>query len=301
MFLQGHSEKGARGAINLLALGLGAVCFGFIPYFSKLGFAEGLSPSLAVILRYCLPAILLAPYLPQALKKGTGGRQYMLFGAIMGIGAWSYFFALSILPIYLAASLFFSYPAFLVLMRVALGTPLSKRDGLTLLLVSFGLGLVLAGARLEDLHITGLLVGLIGPVCYCGLQLLSRRAPTYLPSLAMAACIFVGAVVINVPLLFVDQITIAGPEMNLSLTTLLGLAIVAGVLPQVLLAFGSSDRSGRKTAYTTGLIEFGMALLLGALVFAEVISGVQDLGFVALLAALFLTSEPTRLPRYLQD
>ncbi len=248
-----------------MALGLGAACFGSIPYFAKAGFAAGISPGAAVFLRYILPAVLLAPYLPQALKSGPSSRQYVLFGMIMGLGAWSYFYALSELPVYLAASLFFSYPALLVILRGIGGARLRNSDWLTLGLVLCALLIIIALTPLPDVDLTAVAIGLIGPLSYGGLQLVSRRTPSYLPSLAIAACIFSGALVMAVPFALMELTLWQGAGTAPMVMPILGLALIAGLLPQFLLAFGSSDRSGRKTAYTTGFIEFGLAILTGYL------------------------------------
>ncbi|KZK92177.1 EamA-like transporter family protein [Pseudovibrio sp. Ad5] len=296
-------KSGGKGhkLVSLIALGLGAVCFGSIPYFAKIGFAAGISPGAAVLLRYILPAVLLAPYLPQALKSGPSSRHYVLFGMIMGLGAWSYFYALSMLPIYLAASLFFSYPALLVILRALGGEKLRSSDKLTLGLVFGALLIIIASTPLPDVDFIAVAIGLIGPLCYGGLQMVSRKTPSYLPSLSIAACIFAGAVLTAVPFALVELKVWHGEGSMPSTLPILGLALIAGLLPQLLLAYGSSDKSGRKTAYTTGFIEFGLAILTGYWVFAEPIGIGQAVGFVFLLAALYLTNEPSRLPRYLQD
>lgn len=301
MFSRFNSDGSGHRIASLFALGLGAICFGSLPYFAKIGFAAGISPGAAVLLRYVLPAVLLAPYLPQALKSGPSSRQYLLFGMIMSLGAWSYFYALSALPTYLAASLFFSYPALLVILRRIGGAKLRSSDRLTLALVASALLLILASTPLTELDPIAVAIGLIGPLCYGGLQLVSRRVPSYLPSLAMASCIFTGAILAALPLMLIDvRVWENEPAGSIALP-ILGLALVAGLLPQLLLAYGSSDKSGRKTAYTTGFIEFGLAILTGFWIFSEQLGLAQVLGFICLLGALYLTSEPSRLPRYLQD
>ncbi|SDQ87769.1 DMT family transporter [Pseudovibrio sp. Tun.PSC04-5.I4] len=301
MFSEFNSDGSGHRIASLIALGLGAICFGSIPYFAKVGFAAGISPGAAVLLRYVLPAVLLAPYLPQALKSGPSSRQYLLFGMIMSLGAWSYFYALSALPISLAASLFFSYPALLVILRRIGGVKLRSSDRLTLALVASALLLILASTPLADLDLIAVAIGLIGPLCYGGLQLVSRRAPSYLPSLAMAACIFTGAILAALPLMLIDGQLWESEAAGSIALPIFGLALVAGLLPQLLLAYGSSDKSGRKTAYTTGFIEFGLAILTGFWVFSEPLGLAQALGFICLLGALYLMNEPSRLPRYLQD
>ena len=298
----GFKSKGTgHGYVSLIALGLGAACFGSIPYFAKVGFAAGISPGAAVLLRYILPAVLLAPYLLQALKSGPSSWQYVLFGMIMGLGAWSYFYALSELPVYLAASLFFSYPALLVILRAIGGAKLRSSDWLTLGLVICALLIIIALTPLPEVDLTAVAIGLIGPLSYGGLQLVSRKTPSYLPSLAIAACIFAGALAMAVPFALIELKYWQGTGTAPVMMPILGLALIAGLLPQFLLAYGSSDQSGRKTAYTTGFIEFSLAILTGYLVFAEPLGIGQALGFAFLLGALYLSHEPSRLPRYLQD
>ncbi|KZL20941.1 EamA-like transporter family protein [Pseudovibrio axinellae] len=295
------SGSSSKRAVSLAALGLGAACFGSIPLFAKLGFASGISPGAAVILRYILPALLLAPYLPQALRSGPNSWRYMLFGMILGFGAWSYFYALNALPIYVASSLFFSYPALLVLFKTLAGIKLSSRDKLILVLVASALVMIIATTPLPQLDLTAVFIGLIGPLCYGGLQLVTRKTPSYLPSLAIAACIFSGAIISALPFALAESQFWQGVNTAPIALPVLGLALLAGLLPQLLLAYGSSDQSGRKTAYTTGSIEFGLALFTGFWVFSEPLGVGQAIGFLSLLAALYLTNEPSRLPRYLQD
>ncbi len=287
--------------VRLFALGLGAACFGSIPYFANIGFAAGISPGGAVLLRYILPAVLLAPYLPQALKSGPISRHYLLSGMIMGLGAWGYFYALSVLPIYLAASLFFSYPALLVVLKAIGGERLRGSDRLTLGLVPGALLIIIASTPLNHVDFVAVALGLVGPLCYGGLQMVSRKTPSYLPSLSIAACIFTGAVATAFPFALIELKVWHGEGSMPSTLPIVGLLLIAGLLPQLLLAYGSSDKSGRKTAYTTGFIEFGLAILTGYWFFAEPLGIGQITGFVFLLSALYLTNEPSRLPRYLQD
>ncbi len=301
MFYGFKSGSTGQSFFSPFALVLGALCFGTIPYFARIGFSAGISPGVAVLLRYILPAVILAPYLPLALKSGPSSRHYALFGLIMGLGAWSYFYALSALPTYLAASLFFSYPALLACLRALSGEKLRGSDKLVLLLVASALLIILAATPLPSLDFCAIMIGLIGPLCYGGLQLVSRRTPSYLPSVSIAACIFAGAVIAAIPFALVEFFFWQGTAETPSAQPIFGLVVIAGALPQFLLAYGSSESSGRKSAYTTGFIEFGLAIAISLWVFTEPLGLGQALGFTFLLIALYLTNEPARLPRYLQD
>lgn len=273
-----------------LALVLAAACgFGLIPLFSRIGYADGLTPETAVIVRFGLPALLLCGYLPRALRPGHGGWTLAMAGAFMGVGSWGYFQAIERLPVALAALIFFTYPFFVTAYRLLLREhlrPLELAAGALVaaaMLTIFGPQIIADGGPAIDL--TGVLIGFLGPAAFAALILAVTRAPQHMPPLAVSACLFFGTILTAVPLT-----VIIGGDVNLPQTmqgwlALAGLMTFVGLLPQIAFACGA-PAAGPTLSAIAGTMELIVALSIGWGVFGEAFTLSHGIGASLLLAAI---------------
>ncbi|MDD7909183.1 hypothetical protein PUV47_04585 [Pseudovibrio exalbescens] len=275
----------------MLAVLASAVGYGSIPYFALAGYAGNLTPEIAVVARYGFPALLLGWLLPRALKTGTGGKQFLLTGALMGLGAWSFFKALSLLPVTLAVLLFFSYPLFSLVARKLFDKKhIGKSGAMSAALVLLGIGLVWSGtSATQPLSLQGLAYGFLGPASYALVLHKMNQGADYLAPLQVAACLFTGTMLVVLPLLLLSSATQVMPEGLNGWGALLGLMLLTGIIPQMLMAYGAPI-AGRVMSASAGGLECVTALILGSLAAARWPSLLEWGAMAAIVAALLLVS-----------
>lgn len=279
---------------GLLLVLFAATGFGLIPLFSRIGFADGLTPETAVIVRFGLPALLLSWLLPGALAPGRGGWTLAAAGAFMGIGSWGYFQAIERLPVALAALIFFTYPFFVTLYRVVLlRERVSARELAASGLVAVAIVLILGPSHLIDGNLgadpVGIAIGFLGPTAFAALILAITRAPVDLPPLDASACIFFGTVLTAVPLIFAMGAHVALPQTSGGWLALAGLMTFVGLLPQIAYTSGA-PAAGPTLAAIAGTLELIVALVIGWTVFGEAPQPGHIAGAVFLVGAIVLAA-----------
>lgn len=89
---------------------LAAVGFGLNPLLARWAYAGGLTPETALVYRFLIPAVVLLPFVPAALRApGTAARGLAL-GALVGIGTLTYFRAIAVVPVATAALIITTQP-----------------------------------------------------------------------------------------------------------------------------------------------------------------------------------------------
>lgn len=281
-----------------LALVIASACgFGLIPLFSRIGYADGLTPETAVIVRFGLPALLLSGFLPLALRRGAGGLALLAAGAFMGLGSWGYFQAIERLPVALAALIFFTYPFFVTAYRmILLRERVMPGEVLAAALVALAVVTIFGPRNLVsgDLHVdpAGVLIGFLGPAAFAALILAVIRAPADLPPLAVSACLFLGTLLTAVPLIVVAGGTVALPQTTQGWLALAGLMTFVGLLPQIAFACGAPAAGPTLTA-VAGTLELVVALSVGWAVFGEPLT-LAHAGGAGLLALAIVVAARAR-------
>lgn len=278
-----------------LALVLAAACgFGLIPLFTRIGYANGLTPEVAVLVRFGLPALLLSGFLPQALRRGGGGHTLLFAGAFMGIGSWGYFQAIGLLPVALAALIFFTYPFFVTVFRVTLLREKVTRGELAAsALVALAVVVIFGPRGLfeGDLSVDprGIAIGFLGPSAFAALILAVTRAPVHLPPLAVSACLFLGTILTAVPLIVLAGEPITLPGSLEGWLALAGLMTFVGLLPQIAFACGA-PAAGPTLSAIAGTMELMVSLTIGWLAFGETLTLSHLAGAALLLAAITIAA-----------
>lgn len=278
-----------------LALVIASACgFGLIPLFTRIGYADGLTPETAVIVRFALPALLLSGFLPQALRPGNGGRVLTMAGAFMGIGSWGYFQAIERLPVALAALIFFTYPFFVTAYRVLLRERVGASELASAALVAMAVVLIFGPENLMrgdlSVDITGAMIGFLGPAAFAALILSVTKAPIHLPPLAVSACLFFGTILTAVPLTLAVGGGVSLPETMQGWLALAGLMTFVGLLPQIAFACGA-PAAGPTLSAVAGTLELIVALTIGWAVFGEALTLAHAGGAGLLLAAIVVAAK----------
>ena len=173
----------------LIALHIGALCFGLSGIFGKLALA---APLVIVCGRALFAVLALAPL---AWRQGSRARPGALrilalcgAGLLLGGHWWSFFVAIKISGVAVATLGFASFPAFTVLLEALLfGERIQRAEWLVVALVCCGLLLVTPTFSLEASTSQGLLWAVLSGLLFAALSV-SNRATT--PGVAPAQAAF---------------------------------------------------------------------------------------------------------------
>ncbi|HKV58469.1 MAG TPA: EamA family transporter [Ktedonobacteraceae bacterium] len=180
-----------RSTTGYLMVAGGAILFGVNGNISTLLFNDGVTPLTLISFRMliggmCLVAVMLF-WQRKALKAPRRHWAWIIvFGLVLAINTFSYFLAISRLPLAVALVIIFTSATW-----IALGEALWRRQMPSLqVLISLGLSLIgvvlLTGiwhASLNKLDTLGLFYALLGLVAYTAYLLCGRRVGRYLPSI----------------------------------------------------------------------------------------------------------------------
>jgi drug/metabolite transporter (DMT)-like permease len=261
--------------------GLGAgAAFGTFGVLAMWARATGMSVPQVLAWRFLLamvcllPLLLLGPSRPRPTRRELG-LALLLGATLYTVQAFTFLGAITRLGAGLAALLLYIYPALVALaQRVLGGKPLGKGGKLSLLLTFAGTALVGLSGGL-NLDAWGLLLGFGTAVIYALYLVLSERYLSHLDPMSTALTLFVPASLVSVVLVAVRGEALLPPVAALS--SLLGLAVLATVLP-VLLLFRSMQSLGAARTALLCTVEPVVALLLGAALLAERPSPMQWAG-----------------------
>lgn len=168
-----------------------AILFGVNGNISRLLFDDGISPLTLIEFRMLIGGICLMTILIIGQRKGLRvHRRYwgwvVAFGIVLALTAYTYFLAISRLPLAVALIIIFTAPAWMVLWNIIWYRLMPSRY----VLIAVGLTVIgvilLTGIwhqNLNGLDLLGLFFALLGLVTYIAYLLVGRRVGQYLPSL----------------------------------------------------------------------------------------------------------------------
>lgn len=286
-----HTLLSPRDPRHGFLLVLLAACgFGLNPLFSRLLFAEGFNAEMTMLSRFVLPAVLLVGFLPTAFRQPGKALLAMGSGMFMGVGVIAYFQAVAVLPVALATIIYFSYPLFTALLgRLLFGLRLSRADALgcgAVLLAS----LLMLGAPgdLSAEQYQALWMAFLAPLAFAVLILVQAHCLTDMATLPRYAAgiwgAFLVALVVNT---WITPAPAGLPASPVGWLALLGMGVLASLLPQLLFTVGAPAAGPNRTALA-GSAELLLGLLTGWLLLAEAVEPMQLLGGLLIGGALWL-------------
>jgi drug/metabolite transporter (DMT)-like permease len=248
---------------------LSAAAFGAMAVFGKLAFDEGVGVGALLLVRFALAAAMLAA-VAGALGALRGlGRRTVVSGLLMGAVGYAtqaglYFLALERMDASLLSLLLYTYPALVTAAAIILGREraTSRRVG--------ALVLAMTGAALA----------------YTAYILTGDRVLTGAPPLALAALVTAGATATFA----VVALATGGPDLGFTAGGWgwLGAIALVSTAGAIIAFFAGLARVGPSTASILSTVEPPVTVALAALVFGEVLTPVQVLGGVLVLATVLV-------------
>lgn len=290
-------NRNLTGTILVL---LAASGYALLPIFAKLAYSTGIGALDLLIWRFVIAAGLMWLAFPvwrrQARLGGLTRRDVLTLlglGALFAIVALMAFLALERIPATLFSMIFYTYPAIVALISLALGERLPGTAWLAL-------GLALAGCTLTALTASEALViddpldlafPLLNAAAYAVYLVIAGRRTGHIRGLASGVLSMTGSL---------GSLLIAGlvvgvetPPQPQSWLVIAGLALFSTVFT-IMAMFSGIARIGAPRAAILSTIEPPLTVLLAALVLGERAGVLQYAGGALILASVFLLYLPGR-------
>ncbi|BBB25794.1 DMT family transporter [Amphritea japonica] len=280
-----NSKPAINGQYLIL---MSAFFYGLNPFFAQLLFKEGLGAEMVSLYRFILPALFFTFFLRTPQINWPEASRTLLLGIASGVSIFGYFHALEVLPAATAILIYYTYPVFSVL----IGWAFFSREPSQNALISAALVAIAASltVRPESLPADALF-----SVCACFLApLVVATQVQYLsnprkkiPTTNRMAWITLGHIIVLLPIAIWSSPAQVLPVSITGLLSVLGIALVAAALPQVLFMLGAPRSCADKNALT-GSLELVVALLSGAVLLGEHLDQLEVTAMVLIVLALFI-------------
>ena len=288
-------RAGARSAsgrmqhlIGLLLVVVAAASFGALPLFARIAYSAGADPLAVQTVRCAVAAVLLWALIAirrEPIPTGRDRWALIALGAVGYVGqSLTYYTALTMASVSLAALLLYLYP---VLVTVLAALLLHERfSAVKIAALALALaGAVLAIGRIGHGHPLGVVLALSSAVIYSFYILLNSRLGTRTAALPAATVIVTGAALAFAGIALVHHPTM--PLAPVGWAAMVGMAVLGSVVATTCFLAGL-QRVGPGTAATLSTTEPVVAVGLAVLVLGETLSPLQVVGALCILAALLL-------------
>ncbi|SNR54266.1 DMT family transporter [Halorubrum vacuolatum] len=285
------SSKPRTDRVGIVFVLVSAVGFGTLGIFGIYAQRVGLSIPTVLTYRFLVGAaivwiVLAASDRFRPLRGRTLGVAFALgaFGYATMSGL--YFLGLEFMTAGMVAIVLYTYPAFVVVLAaVVLGERLTRRIVVALALAIGGIVLVV-GADPAGASVTGVLIVLGAASAYAAYIITSRTVLRTVDPLVLTAYVLPAG---GLTFVFISVLTggVVVPTTLDAWAVLIGVATVATAVP-VLLFFAGIERIGASRAGIASTIEPVVTVALGAILFAEPVTGVTVAGGVCILLAVVL-------------
>jgi drug/metabolite transporter (DMT)-like permease len=282
-----------------LCLASGAA-FGAMAIFGKLAYDEGATVGTLLSTRFVLAAALFWLFFAWSGRvrslHSVPARDVGITLALGAIGygaqAGGYFAALERLDASLLSLLVYTFPVIVTVTAIALGRePASRRTAGALVLATFGLVLVLAGAGAGALDAFGTALGLGAAVVYSGYILISQGVAERMGPLALGTLVCTGAAgTLTLTGLAGGDLDPGGVSPT-GFLWLAGLALVSTV-GAIGLFFAGLRRVGPAAASILSTLEPVVTVALAFAIFGESLGAAQLAGGALVLLAVLAVRTP---------
>ena len=217
-------------------------------------------------------------------------------GALMGLGMLGFFTALEHLPITIAGLIYFTYPAFTVAIGVVfVGTVITGRMAASVLAILLACALVFWPGENDAPPIGAVALCFAAPVTFAILlhSLASWLVP--LRPAQRAGFLVWGHVLVLLPFLALSADVNLVPTNSIGWIGALGLATIASLLPQFLMALGAEFVGAERTS-VIGALELLTTLSIGWVWFHEPADARMISGASLMVIAVYLAASAARRP-----
>lgn len=267
---------------------MAAFFYGLNPFFAQLLFKEGLGAEMVSLYRFILPAIFFSFFLRTARANWPEAFRTLMLGIASGISIFGYFHALETIPAATAILIYYTYPVFSVL----IGWIIFRREPSQNAMISAALVAIAASlsVRPEILPVDALFsvaACFLAPlVVATQVQYLSNPRKS-IPTTNRMAWITIGHIIVLLPIaMWIDPVQIL-PVSITGAMAVLGIALVAAAIPQVLFMVGAPRSCADKNALT-GSLELVVALLTGAVLLGQNLDRLEITAMALIVLALFI-------------
>lgn len=278
---------------------IAGICWGLIGLFSNYLSAAGLRPEQITVVRCVLACVVIGAYL-LVFKRGAFKVHIKHLWIFLGTGVLSiafynicYFACINMCGLSFAAILLYTAPCFVVVLSaVFFKERLTRQRGFALVIAFVGCLLVVGvGSGQASLSGLGILVGLASGIGYALYSIFARVALKHYEAPTVMFYTFLFASLSLLP--FSDPIGIASLALN-SLSVfevMLALALISTVTPFACYTTGLAHMETGK-ASIMAFIEPMVSLLLGVMVFGEVVTLQNMIGVAGIVVAVALLNLP---------
>ncbi|WFF39104.1 EamA family transporter [Moraxella nasibovis] len=281
--------------IGSLQVILAGVCWGSLGIFSSKLLAFGFESFQVTILRIVtagLVVLLLLPAVLPILKKlSTPEWINLILQSLIGVLGMTlcYFYAVGQVGVSMAVALLYTAPVFsLVLARLILNEPITKKSAILGVVAVVGVGFLMAGKVVFNM---GVIVGLLSGLCYSLYGILGKKAMAYHhPSnLVFFSSVFISAITL---LLLPQTYGTYGQLLNLpsyAMLFVLGLSVVGTIAP-FFLYMSALHKLPATTASVFTIIEPLTAIILAVILLKQPLSLWQMIGVGLIVGATLVNA-----------
>ncbi|WP_320827617.1 DMT family transporter [Reinekea sp.] len=267
---------------------MAAFFYGLNPFFAQLLFKEGLGAEMVSLYRFILPAIFFAFFLRTPRKNWSEASRTLVLGIAGGISIFAYFHALATLPAATAILIYYSYPVFSVLIGWTVFSRVPSQNSLiSAALVAIAASLTVRPEALPAGALLSIAACFLAPlVVATQVQYLSNPRRN-LPTTNRMGWITIGHIIVLLPIVLWIGPTQVIPVSLIGLLSVLGIALLAAAIPQVLFMVGAPRSCADKNALV-GSLELVVALLTGAILLGQNLDRLEITAMVLIVLALFI-------------
>ncbi len=262
--------------------------FGLNPLFVQFLAQEGFDTLTTTFYRFAIPALICAGFLPIARIVWPEACRMLFLGMLNGIGAYFYFDALQTIPVSLAILIYYTYPVFCV----AIGWVWRKRRpcrnaSLAALLILIAVSLVATPDTLNGVPLSAILTCAIAPLVFAGhIQYLAKPVQN-IPATKRVAWSCNGHLLILIPMLMLSPPEQLLPQNISGVYGLLGIAILAAIIPQFLFLSGLKRTAPEQVAII-GASELIIAMLTGTWFMQQTLGQAEITAMLLICIALMI-------------
>lgn len=278
---------------------IAGVCWGLIGLFSNYLSAAGLRPEQITVIRCVLACFVIGGYL-LIFKRGAFKVRVKHLWIFLGTGVLSiafynvcYFACINMCGLSFAAILLYTAPCFVVLLSaVFFKEHLTRQRGFALIIAFVGCLLVVGvGSGQTSLSGLGILVGLASGIGYVLYSIFARVALKHYEAPTVMFYTFLFASLALLP--FSEPINIVSLALDSAsvFEVMIALALISTVTPFACYTTGLAHMETGK-ASIMAFVEPMVSLLLGVMVFGEVLTLQNMIGVIGILGAVVLLNIP---------
>lgn len=275
------------------------ICWGLIGLFSNYLSAAGLRPEQITVIRCVLACFAIGGYL-LIFKRGAFKVRVKHLWIFLGTGVLSiafynvcYFACINMCGLSFAAILLYTAPCFVVLLSaVFFKEHLTRQRGFALIIAFVGCLLVVGvGSGQTSLSGLGILVGLASGVGYALYSIFARVALKHYEAPTVMFYTFLFASLALLP--FSEPINIVSLALDSAsvFEVMIALALISTVTPFACYTTGLAHMETGK-ASIMAFVEPMVSLLLGVMVFGEVLTLQNMIGVIGIIVAVALLNLP---------